>query len=128
MAQPKGELMETRSKYNARRVTVDGQRFASQVEAREYGNLKIRQAAGEITGLRLQPRYTLQDGFVDQQGRRWQPVTYVADFAYVETATGRHVAEDVKGMKTAVFAIKEKWFRWAYLGVVDLVVVPASEV
>jgi hypothetical protein len=46
------------SKYNARRVEIDGHRFASAAEGRRYATLAALERAGRIAGLELQPRFT----------------------------------------------------------------------
>jgi len=45
------------SKYRHRKVDVDGPVFDSQREAAYYGVLKLREQAGEIRDLKLQPTY-----------------------------------------------------------------------
>lgn len=82
-------------KYNARPTIVDGITFASAKEARRYGELKLLQMAGKISGLTLQPRYKL---VIEE--------TYVADFRYIEN--GETVVEDVKGFLTAAYKRKRK--------------------
>ena len=41
-------------------------------------------------------------------------VKYIADFMYVETATGKIIVEDVKGFKTDVYKLKRKLFKYRY--------------
>lgn len=101
-----------KSKYNARRVTVDGFRFDSEAEARRYGELKLLQAGGVITGLVIHPRFELQAAFEDRAGQRWAPVVYVADFAYTEN--GAPVVEDVKGFETEAWKLKRRLFLARY--------------
>lgn len=48
-----------RNKYNARSVTVDGMRFDSQKEADYYGELKLRQKAGDILWFNVKPLFPL---------------------------------------------------------------------
>jgi hypothetical protein len=100
------------SKYNAQRVQVDGRWFASKAEARGYQVLKILEAAGKITNLKLQPRYVLQAGFRDGDGKWVRSVTYVADFEFMRD--GKRVAVDVKGVQTPAFRIKAKLFATRY--------------
>lgn len=100
------------SKYGARRITVDGETFDSQREAHRYQELRLLERDGAISHLVRQPRYELQEGFVARYGGRQRPITYIADFAYVEN--GRRIAEDTKGFKTEVFKIKAKLFRHRY--------------
>jgi hypothetical protein len=102
-------------KYKSQPTVVDGIRFASKAEARRYGELKVLERAGRISGLRLQPSYELQPAFRDVRGRLHRAIRYVGDFAYVEN--GREVVEDVKGFATQAFAIKSKMFMARYPGI-----------
>lgn len=99
------------SKYGNKKTVRNGVKFDSKAEARRYEELCLLQRAGEITDLRLQPRYELQPKF--KRGKKTiQAITYIADFEYCER--GRVVAEDVKGVKTQVFSIKAKMFQFRY--------------
>ncbi len=100
--------MISRSKYGAKKTVVDGITFDSQAEATRYGVLKVIQASGLITGLRLQVPYQ-----ITVNGKK--VCRYVADFVYIEN--GKEVVEDVKGMKTPVYNLKKKLME-AVLGVV----------
>lgn len=100
-----------RSKYHARKTTVDGITFDSKREACRYLALKGMEAEGTIEGLRRQVRYELIPAF-DVDGRHYRPVYYVADFVYVED--GKEIVEDVKGMRTDVYRLKSKLFARRY--------------
>lgn len=100
-----------RSKYHARKTTVDGITFDSKREADRYLVLKGMEDDGLIEDLRRQVRYELVPAF-DVDGRHHRPVYYVADFVYVED--GREVVEDVKGMRTDVYKLKSKLFARRY--------------
>lgn len=93
------------------RVTASGAvlRFDSQKEARRYGQLILRQQAGEIRDLRLQVDFTLQEAYTDPEGRRVRAIRYRADFTYRER-DGRLVVEDVKSKptRTREYLIKRK--------------------
>ena len=69
------------SKYNARKITIDGITFDSLKEAARYKELKLLERAGEITDLELQPKFVLLDGFY-YEGKKEREVSYVADFKY----------------------------------------------
>ena len=101
------------SKYGNRRVKLDGYLFDSQAEARRYGELVLLQRAGEIHYLRVHPSYLLHAGF-KVGGKPYQPITYIADFEYLEGC--KTIVEDVKGrgVVTPVFRIKEKLFVKAF--------------
>lgn len=67
-------------KYNNQKKTVDGITFDSILEARRYIILKARLEAGTISDLRLQPHYTIMEGYKDLSGTYIRPVQYIADF------------------------------------------------
>lgn len=100
-----------RSKYHAKRTSVDGITFDSKREADRYLVLKSMEEDGAIENLRRQVRYELIPAF-DVDGRHCRPVFYVADFVYVED--GKEVVEDVKGMRTDVYRLKSKLFARRY--------------
>lgn len=100
-----------RSKYHAKKTTVDGITFDSRREADRYLVLKGMEEAGSIEDLRRQVRYELIPAF-EVDGRHYRPVFYVADFVYVED--GKEVVEDVKGMRTDVYKLKSKLFARRY--------------
>lgn len=100
-----------RSKYHAKKTTVDGISFDSRREADRYLVLKGLEDDGLIEDLRRQVRYELVPAF-DVDGRHYRPVYYVADFVYVED--GKEVVEDVKGMRTDVYRLKSKLFARRY--------------
>jgi hypothetical protein len=95
------------SKYRAKPVVVDNIRFASQKEAKRYGELKLLQMAGNISDLKLQERFSIEINGV-------HICDYLADFCYTEN--GERITEDVKGVKTDVYRIK-RLLMWAVLGV-----------
>lgn len=107
-------MSERRSKYHARRVTVDGIQFDSIAESKRYGELLILVRAGEIANLETHPRYTIWEGF-DRCGKK-QSITYIGDFRYWDIAHNCQVVEDVKSKPTitAVFRLKAKIFQCAY--------------
>lgn len=108
------------NKFNAQPTTLDGVVFDSGAEARRYSELRLLEHAGEITDLELQPVYELQPslkikkvvftpaGRKRTRTRTVRPITYRADFRYIDAATGQVVVEDVKGVQTEVFRIKAK--------------------
>lgn len=90
-----------RSKYGNRKTAVDGIAFDSAAEARHYGVLKLRERAGQISKLELQPVFPIEINGV-------LICHYRADFSWVERATGARVIADVKGKKTPVYMLKRK--------------------
>lgn len=98
------------TKYRAKPQVIDGVRFASKLEASRYLQLKSLQDAGEIWALELQPKFPLV-----VMGKKI--CTYIADFAYVEpmpTGEPVKIIEDVKGVMTPAFRIKQKLFEVLY--------------
>lgn len=96
-----------KSKYGAVPTIVDNIRFASKAEARHYQALKLLERAGEITELKLQPRFPLKIGDM-------LIATYVADFSFLDNKSGGLVVHDVKGVRTPVFIIKAKLLEALY--------------
>lgn len=102
-----------RSKYHAKKTTVDDIIFDSKREADRYLVLKGMEEDGVIEDLRRQVRYELVPAF-DVDGRHYRPVFYVADFVYMDKEAGKEVVEDVKGMRTDVYRLKSKLFARRY--------------
>ena len=101
------------SKYNAKRTTIDGITFASRKEADCYVEIKLLQHAGEIKDFSLQPEFELQAAFTDSNGVKHRAIKYRADFM-LTYSDGREVVVDVKGVRTAVYALKKKLFLARY--------------
>ena len=99
------------SKYNNRKITIDGHTFDSTLEYSRYCQLKLLQRAGEISNLQLQVPFTLQESF-KKNGKTYRPIIYIADFVYTEK--GKTIVEDTKGIKTEIFKIKQKLFEKRY--------------
>lgn len=110
------------TKYNARRILYDGQAFDSKKEYQRYCELKVLEAAGEITELRRQVKYIIipAQREPDRTGARGGKIrgkviereaAYIADFVYLDR-DGKTVVEDVKGYRDgqayALFVIKRK--------------------
>lgn len=94
-------------KYHAVRTEVDGISFASKAEARRYSELRLLERGGEIEHLELQPRFP-----IIVKGQKVS--VYVADFRYRDARTNSVVVEDVKGVRTALFALKAKLVKALY--------------
>lgn len=99
---------KTKSKYNSRKISIDGILFDSQAEANYYCKLKILLKNGIISGFCRQPRFVITEGKNGEKGTE-----YVADFV-VFYPNGAYRIVDVKGMKTPVFKLKVKCFREKY--------------
>lgn len=90
------------SKFNAKKIVIDGITFDSISEGKRYSELKLLEKAGKIKDLKLQPKFPL---LLDEKNR-----FYIADFQYIEVDTGKEVVEDVKGVKTPVYKLKKARF------------------
>lgn len=101
-----------KSKYGAIKVETPDGTFDSRREAKDWGELKIRQMAGEITGLVNQHQAKDQCTFALHGLDGSVVCKYIVDFVYQEN--GRKVAHDSKGMATAAYAIKKKLFLAEY--------------
>ncbi len=104
-------LMQKPHKYHAKPVVVDGVRFDSTREAREWSRLLLWQQCGIISGLERQPVFELHAPNGEVIGK------YIGDFRFV-TNDGRRnkvVVVDVKGAKTLPLARwKQKHVRAEY--------------
>lgn len=89
------------SKYRNKKVTVDGIKYDSKLEAKRGQQLIALEKSGKIKDLRMQVRYDLvvNDRFVC-----W----YRADFDYWQD--GEHITEDAKGMVLPDFKLKARLF------------------
>ena len=119
---------QTSNKYNNRKIEINGIRFDSRKEAKRYVQLMHAMRVGAIRDLRLQVDFTIQEAYTDCQGKRIRAIRYRADFAYNLTgllpfgisaedrdvwsryimAGTETVIEDVKGVKTQAYKLKEK--------------------
>lgn len=100
------------SKYNNKKVAIDGITFDSKDEALYYEVLKNMKSNGLIKDFELQPKYLLQEAFV-KNGKRYRPINYIADFRVINNDDSFYVV-DVKGMLTTEFKIKMKLFNYKY--------------
>ena len=102
------------SKYNAKKVEVDGIKFDSKAEGEYYLHLKQQVAERQILGFERQKRMLLQEGFnVEGVKGKIRPIFYVVDFIITEN-DGTLTYVDVKGMETDVFKLKKKLFMKRY--------------
>jgi hypothetical protein len=91
------------AKYRNTPIEVDGKQFDSKGEAERFLQLKYRQMAGEIDGLRRQVKFGLT---VNGQSIG----VYIADFVYYDSKARRLVVEDWKSpvSKTDLYEWKKK--------------------
>ena len=99
------------TKYRAKKTEIDGIKFDSKKEAKRYIALRELEKKGNIEKLTLQPRFLLQEGF-RKNGKAYRKIEYVADFMYEQD--GKLIIEDVKGIKTDVYKLKQKLFEKRY--------------
>ena len=81
---------------------------ASKAESNRAAELRLLQAAGEITALLEQVPFELIPPQRDAHGNLLERAcTYVADFTYT-TRAGERIVEDRKGHRTPQYVIKRK--------------------
>jgi hypothetical protein len=93
------------NKYHARKTRVGEYVFDSQAEARYYQQLLLRQAAGEISGLRVHVGFQLAGENGDTVG------IYVADFVLMEAGKMRILDVKSKPTKTPLYRLKRNLMR-----------------
>jgi hypothetical protein len=81
------------NKYRAKKTVVDGITFDSMREAAYYGELKMREKAGQVCAVELQPRFPLMVGN-EVIG------SYRADFRFHDNVEKRTRVIDIKGVLT----------------------------
>ena len=124
-----GTMWHRKSKYNAKKVVVNGELYDSKKEAKRGVELGLLEQAGKITNIRRQVKYTLipaqrepdivgPKGGVKRGKTIEQELAYIADFIYTDLETGETVVEDVKGYRDGgayrVFSIKRKLMLWLF--------------
>lgn len=100
------------TKYNSRKVTIDGIRFDSKEEARYYELLKHKRASGEILNYELQPKYELQPAF-KRDGKTVRAICYIGDFMIYHNDGSEEVIE-IKGYPTETALLKRKLLMYRY--------------
>lgn len=102
------------TKYNNKKITVNGQIFDSKKEASRYKELRLLEKAGAIHDLRMQVKFTLIPAQRDEATGKVieRECSYKADFVYEED--GKTVVEDVKGFRTKEYIIKRKLMLYQY--------------
>lgn len=100
------------SKYNNRKVEIDGHKFDSRHEAQIYLYLKQQQTEGNITQLSLQVPFILQDKYTIN-GKTVRAIKYIADFTFINSDLELEVW-DAKGVKTPTYKLKKKIFEYRY--------------
>ena len=75
----KSASSKRKNKYNSRKCIVSGITFDSEKEARRYLVLRDMQKRGEISELKLQHSFTLQESYVTAAGEKVGKIVYVAE-------------------------------------------------
>ncbi|HGH4592372.1 TPA: DUF1064 domain-containing protein [Clostridioides difficile] len=86
------------SKYNNKKIVIDGIKFDSKDESEYYLYLKEKKDNGEIKDFGLQQKFELQPKF-KKDGKSYRAITYTVDFAIYKW-NGEVVYIDVKGYST----------------------------
>jgi hypothetical protein len=100
-----------KSKYNSKKIEVDGLKFDSKTEYKRWTELVLLEKSGHIQNLQRQVTFELQPKF-KKKGVSYRAITYVADFTYV--VGGVLIVEDRKGFCDQKFPIKKKLFEYKY--------------
>lgn len=100
------------SKYHNQLTDTPDGTFDSKREAIRWGELKLLEKGGLVTGLQRQVRFKLFSTTIT--GGVALLETYVADFVYVEIPEGRFVVEDTKGAITQTYQRKRRLMKQLY--------------
>lgn len=101
----RGSKARKTSKYNAKKVRIDGILFDSKLEGNRYLELKQLLSLGVISDLETHKKYPLIVNGLEV-------TTYEADFVYKKDGT--EVVEDTKGFLTKEYKIKKKLMKAIY--------------
>ena len=100
------------SKYNNKKIVIDGIKFDSKYESEYYLYLKEKKENGEIKDFGLQQKFELQPKF-KKDGKSYRAITYTVDFAIYKW-NGEVVYIDVKGYSTQQGELRKKLFDYKY--------------
>jgi len=95
------KIKPKKSKYNNKKITIDGHVFDSIKESEYYSELKLRLKAKDIFGFCIQPIFILTDS-----------ISYRPDFIVwnIDTSVDIIDIKPSKGFKTDVYKMKKKLF------------------
>lgn len=113
-AQTFRDMVKKPNKFHAQKTVVDGVTYDSKKESRRAVELQYLERLGKIKSLERQKRFILQEGFVNNEGQKVRPISYLADYYYEEN--GQKIVEDVKSpaTRTQVYMLKKKLFQFKY--------------
>lgn len=105
--EPKKKPAKRRNKYNAVRTEVDGIKFDSKAEAKQYGELRVREMNGEIRNLVVEKKRLTYPFVINGI----KVGAYEADYRYFDVALGKVIVADKKSWPTRqnpVYKLKKK--------------------
>lgn len=88
-----------------RKTAVKTNGFSSKLENAVHEILKRRQAEGELTDIKCQQTFRLQDG------DRTVSIKWKIDFSATEVKTGKTIYFEAKGFEESVYKLKLKMWR-----------------
>lgn len=100
------------SKYHSVKTEIDGITFDSKREAELYIKLQALERGGAIRALERQVKFPLY-GIEANTRTETHICFYVADFV-CQDENGQTCIYDAKGMKTAMYRLKKRWFEAQY--------------
>lgn len=108
------DMVKKPNKFHSQKTVVDGVTYDSKKESKRAVELQYLERVGKIKNLERQKRFVLQEGFVNNEGQKIRPISYLADYYYEEK--GQKVVEDVKSpaTRTQVYMLKKKIFQFKY--------------
>jgi hypothetical protein len=101
------------NKFHAEKIVIDDIKFDSKRESEYYLLFKSMLQHKQLIKLELQPKFTLQPGFVNKAGKRVKPITYKADFLLTFPG-GRQKVVEVKGVRTRDYQLRRKMFEYKF--------------
>lgn len=106
--------LQNKNKFHAQKTVFNGVTYDSKKESRRAAELEFLERIGQITNLQKQVTFELQEGFVNNQGQKIRPITYIADYVYLKD--GQKIVEDCKSpiTRTPVYLLKKKMFMKRY--------------
>lgn len=96
------------NKYNAKKISLNGQTFDSQHEFDRWCELSLLRRGKVISDLQRQVKFELIPAQYEDGKLVERAVSYIADFTYFDKAQGKTIVEDAKGMKTKEYILKRK--------------------
>lgn len=113
-AQAFRDMVKKPNKFHAQKTVVNGVVYDSKKESKRAVELEYLERAGKIKNLERQKCFVLQEGFVNNEGKKIRPISYLADYYYEKD--GQKVVEDVKSpaTRTQVYMLKKKLFMFKY--------------